>query len=899
LIDIECLLRSRIIWISPKIIQGGGIMNKPMNGYVILGYILFAACFGMGFIINADANRAPVFDYVGNQAVNEGELLQFTVHATDPDGDPPTYSAMGLPRGAVFDPASGVFSWTPDYTQSGKASPLVTFSVTDGKGGEGAQAVSITINNVEPAELIQNPGFDNGIDDWYCVCPDITTANAVASWDNVNYDEASGSLRVQCTDNGSTYKDIQLFTDRFSLVNGTTYLMTFRAKSSAEFTIPYIKLSQAAGPWVDYANPFNGLIVNTEWQAYAALFTANTTADDARLNFFLGNALPEGAVLNIDTVSLKKVIVYLPPAGELLPNPDFYSGNGNWNLTCDPSARANRYLDAMDYDTAPVSYKIQCLNNGNTLNSIQLFTMPIGITAGKSYQLSFKAKCSSSFAIPSIRLMKATSPWTNYASPYYGLTIMNDWQSYSIRFTANITAADGRITFCMGNALPDGGIFKIDSVSLREEAGVVPTVTPTRTTALTPTPTRLSLTLTPTSTETVTPTVSPIPTTTPVPSPSPTTTPGAITPMVAAGAYHSLALKGDGTVWAWGYNGNGQFGDGTYQSRSTPVQVYGLTNVKRIAAGGRMSVAVKTDGTVWVWGYNPYGLGNGMTQSYFVFQVPGLTEIQEVMVGNTDPCSTGTNTNCFVVALKKDGTVWAWGYNVDGELGDGTTGNKTTPVQVNNLTDVTAISTWRNHTLVLKNDGTVWGWGANGDGQLGNGNTTSSATPVQTYWITDVSSISAGERFSIARKSDGTVWAWGYNGFDGVGYSTFGNGNSIGSKIPIRSYNLESFISFISGAACSHGLTSSGSGWSWGYNGGWNNEGIGQIGDGTAGWRLIPVQISGLSGITHMAAGVLFTLAVKEDGTVWAWGCNSSCQLGDGTATDRYSPVQVKNFNLN
>ncbi|HEX3047570.1 MAG TPA: hypothetical protein VHY08_22655 [Bacillota bacterium] len=333
-------------------------------------------------------------------------------------------------------------------------------------------------NLVEQPELISNPNFDIGIDGWHCICLEDTTANAAISWDTANYNTAPGSLQVRCADNGGVYKDIQLLTSRFNLVKDTMYLLTFKAKSSASFTIPSIKLNQAGIPWSDYANPFNGLTINaigaatgattTGWQSYAAIFTANATVSDARLTLFLGNALPENATFNIDTVSLKKITVDPAPASELLPNPSFDTGVAKWNLSCDSSALAYRYLDANDYDTAPVSYMVQCMDSGNTLNSIQLFTMPLGITAGKNYQLSFKAKCSVGFAIPSIRLMKATSPWTNYAAPYSSLMITNDWQTYTIRFAANTTTADGRITFFLGNALPDGAIFKIDSVSLSQ-----------------------------------------------------------------------------------------------------------------------------------------------------------------------------------------------------------------------------------------------------------------------------------------------------------------------------------------------------------------------------------------------------------------------------------------------
>jgi hypothetical protein len=151
-----------------------------------------------------------------------------------------------------------------------------------------------------------------------------------------------------------------------------------------------------------------------------------------------------------------------------LPNPGFDTGAGNWCCYSDASAQAYGGLDTSDYDSAPLSYRIQCINRGNSLNSIQLFTMPINIGQNKVYQLTFKTKCTNPFVMQSIRLMKAASPWTNYAVPHVGLIITPEWQSYSLTFTANTTAADGRITFFLGNGLPDGTVFHIDSLSLRE-----------------------------------------------------------------------------------------------------------------------------------------------------------------------------------------------------------------------------------------------------------------------------------------------------------------------------------------------------------------------------------------------------------------------------------------------
>ena len=225
-----------------------------------------------------------------------------------------------------------------------------------------------------------------------------------------------------------------------------------------------------------------------------------------------------------------------------------------------------------------------------------------------------------------------------------------------------------------------------------------------------------SATPTPTSTVTATPTPTPLPSVTVTP--TVTNISSIVIPMVEGGYNHSIALKSDGTVWTWGLNNLGQLGNGTYQNSLSPVQVYGLNNVKRIAAGGNLSLALKNDGTVWAWGSNACGLGNGGTGSYTIVQVTGLANVKDIVVGND--YWTG-NHRTYSLALKQDGTVWAWGFNEYGQLGDGTYNTRTTPVQVNDLSGVTDISACYFHSLALKSDGTVWAWGYNSYGELGDG----------------------------------------------------------------------------------------------------------------------------------------------------------------------------------
>ncbi|MCL6592062.1 MAG: carbohydrate binding domain-containing protein [Firmicutes bacterium] len=316
-------------------------------------------------------------------------------------------------------------------------------------------------------ELLPNPSFDTGTDNWHCSAN--SNARVSGERDTSNYDTAPAGYRIQCITKGIGAESIQFFTMPLNIVQDKVYLFTFKAKSSSSFSIPSIQLMKAASPWTLYAAPYNGLTVTTGWQKYAVIFKANTTAADGRITFFLGGALPDGATFHIDTLSLTEIPLSPPPVNELLPNPSFDTGAG-WNFYSDSTAQAKGYLDPSDFDTAPVSYRIECTQSGSSVNAIQLFTMPFNLTANKKYQLTFKAKCSSAFTIPSIRLMKSTSPWTIYAWPLGVVSITTEWQTYTVNFTANTTANDGRLTFFLGNALPPEAVFWIDSVSLRELA---------------------------------------------------------------------------------------------------------------------------------------------------------------------------------------------------------------------------------------------------------------------------------------------------------------------------------------------------------------------------------------------------------------------------------------------
>ncbi len=198
--------------------------------------------------------------------------------------------------------------------------------------------------------------------------------------------------------------------------------------------------------------------------------------------------------------------------------------------------------------------------------------------------------------------------------------------------------------------------------------------------------------------------------------------PNSFAQTISGGGYHSLALCSDSTVRAWGDNGIGQLGNGTFTTSNVPVQVSVLSGITAIAAGAGHSLALKNDGTVRAWGSNSFGqLGNGTnTDSNVPVQVSAISGITAI-----------TGGGWHSLALKNDGTVWAWGFNLDGELGNGANTNSNFPVQVSAVTSITVIAGGEYHSLALRNDGTVWTWGYNWAGQLGNGTNTDSNVPVQ------------------------------------------------------------------------------------------------------------------------------------------------------------------------
>ncbi|GMQ57594.1 hypothetical protein AN1V17_19890 [Vallitalea sediminicola] len=340
----------------------------------------------------------------------------------------------------------------------------------------------------------------------------------------------------------------------------------------------------------------------------------------------------------------------------------------------------------------------------------------------------------------------------------------------------------------------------------------------------------------------------------------------------ALGENHTIGLKNDGTVWSWGYNSDGQLGDGTTTNRLSPVQIIGLTDIKTIVTGGFHTIGLKNDGTVWAWGNNEYGqLGDGTTTNKLIpVQVKGLTDVKIIVTGGFHN-----------IAVKNDGTVWAWGNNIWGQLGDGTKTDRLTPVQIKGLTNIKTIVANRTYNMAIKDDGTVWAWGDNSYGQLGDRTKTDKLIPVQIKGLANIKIIVAGDLYSIVIKDDGTVWAWGNNE-----YGQLGDGTTTNKLILVPIKGLTDVKTIVTGGNHNIAIKDDGTVWAWGYNG------HGQLGDRKAN-RNSPIQIKGLTNTKTIVAGGYHNIAIKDDGTVWAWGCNGYGQLGDGTITYTSPPTQI------
>lgn len=304
---------------------------------------------------------------------------------------------------------------------------------------------------------------------------------------------------------------------------------------------------------------------------------------------------------------------------------------------------------------------------------------------------------------------------------------------------------------------------------------------------------------------------------------------------ISAGSEHTLALTDTGEVYAWGNNVNGQLGDGTTTDSMLPVQVQGLTGVTLIAAGGSHSLAYRaSDATLWAWGDNSLG-ALAQPESVAKSDIP-------LVVANTGSLTAIAAGGSHSMALAQDGTVYAWGNNERGQLGLGDVAIRRTPTAVPLTAKATAIGAGNEHSLaVTVGDGQVWTWGWNVFGGLGNGEqgqpTQAYPNPGRAIGVVGIAEVSGGDFHSLARTTDGHVWAWGYNTEGQVGN---------GADTPA-------------------------------------NTGV-----------LTPVLLSGIDQVSHIDAGGIHSIALRNNGEVWSWGSNEvgAC----GTNAHGFQKLPAKTF---
>jgi alpha-tubulin suppressor-like RCC1 family protein len=354
---------------------------------------------------------------------------------------------------------------------------------------------------------------------------------------------------------------------------------------------------------------------------------------------------------------------------------------------------------------------------------------------------------------------------------------------------------------------------------------------------------------------------------------------------LAAGGLHTLALRADGSVWAWGDGKYGQLGLASTESSLIPRRVAGLEGISQIAAGDRHSLAVRaSDHKLWVWGSNAFGQLGLETSAELVDHPVELDVGLEVHAARAGGWHT--------LLLDGTGQLWAFGLNVYGQLGDGSTTDSRAPVKVGVPTPVTSFAAGQYHNLAVGPGGKVWGFGINSFGELGNGVqggwNQAFAQPVQAIGLPPIAEVAAGQLHSVALAESGDVWGWGYNTSGQVGDGSVLPANT--GRLSPAKLAVQNIAHIAAGGVQNIALGDDGAIWVWGANR------YGACGTGSRSDERVPTKLGRVEGGLAIATGGAHSLAVaraRRPLSLMAAGNNEQGQLGDGSRETRDAPVSV------
>lgn len=340
---------------------------------------------------------------------------------------------------------------------------------------------------------------------------------------------------------------------------------------------------------------------------------------------------------------------------------------------------------------------------------------------------------------------------------------------------------------------------------------------------------------------------------------------------VQCGNYHTVGIKTDGTVWAWGANFNGQLGDGTLVDKHYPIEVSGISDMRSLFVGYYTNFMIKNDGSLWAWGSSAYGIfGNGSIAS---------SRTSPLQIGNSYNWKSIASESFHTIGLKEDGSLWATGSNNYGQLGNNTVDASNYFVQIGTNYNWDKIAVGTNYSVAIRTDGTLWGWGANFNSQLGNGNTTNLLIPTQIGTATNWVAVSAGYAHTLALKSDGTLWAWGNNTAGQIGDGTIANRSQ-----PVRIGIDSDWVSIDTGDYFSLAKKINNSVWFWGTGRQVNGNFVG---------TYSPMQINATTDWSNFSGGYKHLALVDNSYALSIRGWNDWGQLGNDTTISNYILSQV------